>query len=147
MPYKLILKAFVMNIYKWFILGVLTISMYSITEALGVKSWSAPSPKAISRSLEIYGHGYNLRLCRYHLEPSQHYFYHYNFELRSHDVIMSPATENCEADEDFIGRVCRLARCVHASTTTLRVLERHLIKCYFEFEEIKLSWNARKKQF
>ena len=67
---SLILKAFVMNIYKWFILGVLTISMYSITEALGVKSWSAPSPKAISRSLEIYGHGYNLRAFSWSCWPN-----------------------------------------------------------------------------
>ena len=105
---------------------------------------SAAFSRAYSRLATLC---FNRGLCRYHLEPSQHYFYHYNFELRSHDVIMSPATENCEADEDFIGRVCRLARCVHASTTTLRVLERHLIKCYFEFEEIKLSWMPGKKQF
>ena len=77
-------------------------------------------------------------LCRYHLEPSLHYFYHFKFDLQSDDILINPATQNCEADEDFIGRCCRLARCVHATSTCQRVLERHLIKCYFEFEGIQL---------
>lgn len=77
-------------------------------------------------------------LCRYHLEPSLHYFYHFKYDLKSDDILINPATQNCEGDEDFIGKICRLARCVHASSTCVRVLERYLIKCYFDFEGIQL---------
>ena len=36
---------------------------------------------------------------------------------------------------NFVGKVARLARSVHAATTTARVIDRILIKCHFELEE------------
>ena len=81
-------------------------------------------------------HCYNLGLCRYHLEPSLHGFLHFHFDLRDRQCMaLNPAVHSCEADEDFVGKVSRLARCVHAATTTIRVIDRILIKTYFELEE------------
>lgn len=72
---------------------------------------------------------HGLRLCRYHFEPSLHGFLHFYFELRDcTSVVMNPACQSCETDEDFVGKVARLARCVHAGTTTIRVIERILVK-------------------
>lgn len=78
-------------------------------------------------------------LCRFHLVPSLHYFLHFYFDLHGKSFpAVSPALSNNEANEDFVGRVSRLSRCVHAATTTLRVIQRYLIKCHFEFEEEEL---------
>ena len=82
---------------------------------------------------------HGLRLCRYHFEPSLHGFFHFYFELRDcTSVVMNPACQSCEADEDYVGKVARLARCVHAGTTTVRVIDRILIKTHFELEEPNL---------
>lgn len=79
---------------------------------------------------------HQLRLCRFHLEPSLHGFSHFYFDLRDHTCdVLNPACHSCEADEDFVGKVARLARSVHAATTTARVIDRILIKCHFELEE------------
>ena len=75
-------------------------------------------------------------LRRFMLEPSLHYFHHYAVDLtacleKQHEKIMSPNQDNCECDEDFVGRISRLSRAVHASTTTQRTLERYKIKVFF----------------
>ena len=78
---------------------------------------------------------FRLQLCRFHLEPSLHHFLHFYFELRfASGPILNPAAHSCEADEDFIGKVARLSRCVHPSSVTLRVIQRMLIKYWFEYE-------------
>lgn len=73
---------------------------------------------------------------RFLLEPSLHYFHHYaidiNHRLRNGDhYILSPNQDNCESDEDFVGRLARLSRSTHASTTNLRTLQRYRIKAWF----------------
>lgn len=70
---------------------------------------------------------------RYHLEPCLHAFHHYYVDLQSQldsgaQVCLSPAAANCEADEDFVGKCARMSRFVHAGTTTLRTLERYMLK-------------------
>lgn len=81
-------------------------------------------------------------LARFHLEPSLHTFYHFKMDLSPNQsspgsVKLSPATSTTEADEDFVGRICRLCRAVHAQTCTKRCIERYLIRCHFEFEKYK----------
>ena len=81
-------------------------------------------------------HCHNLGLCRFHLEPSLHGFLHFHFDLRDRQCMAwNPAVHSCEPDEDYVGKIARLARCVHAATTTVRVIDRILIKTYFELEE------------
>lgn len=140
------LQAWHAEVFSWITLaGSSAVNFFHILHTSGIWIDSNTSSRmanasgafcrAYSKLAEIcFQHG----LCRYHLEPSLHYFYHYNFELLSSNVLPSPALDNCEADEDFIGKVCRLSRCVHAATTSIRVLERHLIKCYFVYENIQL---------
>ena len=84
-------------------------------------------------------------LRRFMLEPSIHYFHHYGVDItqqisRGDQWILSPNQDNCEADEDFVGRLSRLSRCVHASTVTLRTLERYKIKAFFTFTN--QDWGA-----
>ena len=134
------------EVFRWIILaGSSAVKFFRILHTCGIWIESNTSAsmadasgtfcKAYSKLAEIC---YQHNLCRYHLEPSLHYFCHYAFELQSGDLLPNPALDNCEADEDFIGKVCRLSRCVHAATTSIRVLERHLIKCYFVYENIQL---------
>ena len=76
------------------------------------------------------------QLRRYMLEPSLHYFHHFavdtNERLSLQDkYVLSPNQDNCEADEDFVGRIARLSRAVHATTVTQRTLQRYRIKVWF----------------
>ena len=88
-------------------------------------------------ALAVDCHG--LRLTRFHFEPSLHGFLHFFFDLQGRSgSTLNPAIASCEADEDYVGKIARLARCVHAGTTTIRVIERLLIKTYFELEEPNL---------
>lgn len=84
-------------------------------------------------------------LRRYMLEPSLHYFHHYAVDIteriqQGDEWILSPNQDNCECDEDFVGRLSRLSRCVHASTVTLRTIERYKVKAYFVFTN--QDWGA-----
>ncbi|CAK9047294.1 Uncharacterized protein SCF082_LOCUS26512 [Durusdinium trenchii] len=79
-------------------------------------------------------------LSRFHLEPSLHYWHHFYTE---HQIcldlgmqrILSPAVSSCEMDEDFVGKQSRLSRNVHATSQSIRTIERYLIKCHFVFVE------------
>ncbi|CAJ1451398.1 unnamed protein product [Effrenium voratum] len=75
-------------------------------------------------------------LRRFHLEPSLHSMHHFYMELSGAiaagaSSILNPAVHNAEADEDYIGKLARLSRAVHASSTTLRCIERYLLKLHF----------------
>lgn len=72
-------------------------------------------------------------MARFHLEPCQHAYHHFFVEISQMlktncTVIPNPALANCEADEDFIGRIARSSRSTHARTVSLRTLERYLLK-------------------
>lgn len=79
---------------------------------------------------------HHLRLRRFNMEPSLHYFHHYPIDIwerleQGDEWVLSPNCDNCECDESFVGRVAVLSRHVHARTTTLRTLQRYKIKAYF----------------
>ena len=83
-------------------------------------------------------------LPRYHLVPSLHAMHHFYIDaqnfLRSRpkcQYSMSPGVTNCEADEDFVGKAARLARKVHARSTTQRTLERYRVKMWCEAHDIR----------
>ena len=66
-----------------------------------------------------------------------HHFHHFAIEIqlllsKSVRMIYSPASHLCEADEDFVGRICRGSRMVHAQSMTQRTLDRYLVKLWFE---------------
>lgn len=79
-------------------------------------------------------HAHSLR--RFMLEPSLHYFHHYAIDLthrlqKNDKYLLSPNQDNCESDEDFVGRLARLSRSAHALTTNIRTLQRYRIKLWF----------------
>ena len=90
------------------------------------------------------------RLCharnmpRYHLVPALHAMHHFYMDSKKFlelpaqpKYCLSPATVNCEADEDFVGKISRLTRKVHASSTTQRTLERYLVKLWCESQGLR----------
>ena len=83
---------------------------------------------------------YQIKLARFHMEPSLHYFHHFGVDidialLRGDTYIRSPGLDNCESDEDFVGRLARLSRHTHAATLPLRSCERYLLKCHAVFND------------
>ena len=94
-------------------------------------------------------HGQALR--RFMMEPSLHYFHHYAVDIirrvHANDAwILSPNQDNCEMDEDFVGRVARLSRAVHALSTTKRTIERYLLKAWFVFHGQDWGASSSKKR-
>ena len=80
------------------------------------------------------------KLARYHLEPCLHTFRHFAYDLdqalqEGCVSTLSPSVVTCEMDEDFVGKICRASRHVHAKTTNLRTIERYLLRCHAEFEK------------
>ena len=80
------------------------------------------------------------KLARFHLEPSYHYWHHFGVEYRQRlengdTYIYSCACDCCEADEDFVGKIAKISKAVHASTVSLRVLERYLLMCRAVFSD------------
>lgn len=64
------------------------------------------------------------------LRPKFHYWAHTIYELREsyyqgHKQVLNPCIFNCEANEDFIGRVSRLSRRVSARLPIKRSLQRY----------------------
>ena len=66
------------------------------------------------------------------LRPKCHYFMHTLYEMSQqlaagHEWVVSPSIFNCEANEDFIGRISRLSRKVSPKICSQRVLDRYLL--------------------
>ena len=85
------------------------------------------------------------QLRRYHLEPSLHYMHHFAIDYQERlqlgdKHLLSPNNDNCETDEDFVGRLSRLSRSVHALSIPQRTIQRYLIKAYFVFTG--QDWNS-----
>ena len=81
---------------------------------------------------------------RFHLVPALHAFHHFYYDTKLFlelpgmpEVFLSPAVVGCEADEDFVGKVARLTRKVHARSTTQRSLERYCVKMWCEYHDIR----------
>ena len=84
------------------------------------------------------------QMPRYHLVPSLHAMHHFYIdakrflEMRPRPKFSySPGVLNCEADEDFVGKVARLTRKVHALSTTQRTLERYCVKWWCESQDLR----------
>ena len=69
------------------------------------------------------------------LRPKVHFYHHILVDLqqqlsKGHPYILNyPALYNCEANEDFIGRVSRLSRRVSPKINARRTLDRYLVAC------------------
>ena len=62
------------------------------------------------------------------MRPKHHIFHHHLvFRLRSGGRL-NPRVVSCWLDEDFIGKVCAVARSVHPATLGLRTLQRHQLE-------------------
>ena len=82
---------------------------------------------------------YKLGLARYNLVPSLHYYHHFYVDVKikladsTAAFIASPSIANCECDEDYIGKISRLSRHVHASVTNERSIHRFLVKMHYVY--------------
>ena len=76
----------------------------------------------------------------YNLRPKLHYFHHVLWDLKaqieaSHRYILCPIAFGCEANEDYIGRICRLARKVSPRLCGQRTIDRYLVHCQLLFRK------------
>ena len=84
---------------------------------------------------ECHNHG----LTRYSLVPSLHYFHHFFVDMKQKlsnaeaVYISSPSIANCEADEDYIGKIARISRHVHPGVTNQRTIDRYLVQLHFVY--------------
>ena len=78
------------------------------------------------------------------LRPKVHYYHHFltdlQYELsKGHSSIFNYAAAfNCEANEDWIGRVCRISRRVSAKLNAQRTIDRYLVACRLIFKRALL---------
>ena len=75
------------------------------------------------------------KLSTYAIKPKLHMLHHSTHSLRCDlergvKKIPSLLLSNCEMNEDFIGRICRMGRKMHQRNVCQRVLEMYLIKGY-----------------
>ena len=97
-------------------------------------------------------HKYNL--SAYALKPKIHMLHHTTHSLRKDlerglNKIPSILLANCEMNEDFIGRICRMGRKMHQRNMMRRVLELFLIKghaLHKRFKKGGLDCKPRKKR-
>ena len=96
-------------------------------------------------SVYVYlaGHFVSEKLCRFHMEPSHHAFMHLGVRVQQSldanaPIVLSPACWLCENSEDWVGRISRITRRVHARTCAKRTIQRYLIKMFLEFERLNL---------
>ncbi len=77
-------------------------------------------------------------IARFHLEPCLHVFRHFAHDIDTVLVkpvhfAMSPSLCTCEMDEDFVGKISKTSRHVHAMSTNERTIDRYLLRCHTEF--------------
>ena len=84
------------------------------------------------------------QLPRFHLVPSLHAMHHFFLDSKHflerrprQTYCLSAAVSGCEADEDFVGKVARLTRKVHARSTAQRTLERYCVKMWCETQNLR----------
>lgn len=64
------------------------------------------------------------RKCLYKVRPKLHGFHHMVLQLRR----VNPSFFSCWSDEDFMGRIAKIASKTHRRAVSLRVLERYLFQ-------------------
>ena len=79
----------------------------------------------------------------YAVRPRLHFFQHTILELqiqldKGDTHIISPSIWNCEANEDFIGRVSRISRGVSPRLASLRTIQNYLVSCKLLFRRAGL---------
>jgi hypothetical protein len=75
------------------------------------------------------------RRCNYKVRPKLHYFAHQI--LRQIETSrLNPRHLHCFGDEDFIGRIARLAKLTSGQTTSLRTLQRYLLYIALRWEHL-----------
>lgn len=76
---------------------------------------------------------FTFQWCLFAIKPKAHFFRHIVYELesqlaRQNQLLLNPLLFDCSQNEDFIGRVCRMARKIDHRVMGVRVLTNYLIK-------------------
>ena len=85
----------------------------------------------------------NERRRLYALRPKLHFFHHTLRDMqdqldRGDTCVLSPGIFNCEANEDFIGRISRISRRVSPRLASLRTTQYYLVACKLQFRRAGL---------
>ena len=81
------------------------------------------------------------KVSGFRLRPKLHYMMHLLIPLQADIDSGKPFALNaaiwlCEADEDYIGRISRVSRRVHARTATVRTTQRYLVRVRLLFDKL-----------
>jgi hypothetical protein len=77
-------------------------------------------------------------ICLYKIRPKIHYFMH----LIRQTTKLNPKVCSCWANEDYMGRIARVASRTHPSTTSLRVLQRFVFQLAREIRTCRAGTSA-----
>ena len=74
-------------------------------------------------------------LCLYGLKPKIHFLKHMLLEVKvqlekNDDNIMNPIMNDCQQNEDFLGRLCKSSKKIDLRVMTQRTLEFYLVKAH-----------------
>ena len=91
----------------------------------------------------LANHALQNHLKLFSMRPKTHYFAHSLWDLLvqinlNHEWVCSPALWNCEANEDFVGRISRLSRRVSPRLAGQRVIDRYLVGVQLLFRRARV---------
>ena len=85
----------------------------------------------LDRFQDLAAMAYARRVPRYQLVPKlhmmAHVIYDLRFQARKSATVINPMAFSCQADEDFIGKICILSRSCHGKTLHDRTLQKYKV--------------------
>ena len=80
---------------------------------------------------KLAAHALACNLPRYQVIPKSHMWAHVVHSLRAEagcsQLVLNPLSFSCQQDEDFVGRICALARVCHPATLHFRTLQKYKV--------------------
>ena len=74
-------------------------------------------------------------MCLYGIKPKMHFFKHMLLEVKAqlddnNRYVLNPVMNDCQQNEDLIGRLCKSSKKIDLRVMTKRVLEFYLVKAH-----------------
>ena len=106
-----------------------------------------PEARRLRGAIYVWLRTYSYLHCRsqiegtflYYIRPKHHYCEHAAMDLHpEHRFSLNPRFTSCWVDESFLGKCMRIGKRTHASTCSLRLLQRYILY-------IALRWEKRRR--
>ena len=96
------------------------------------KTFISAGEHFLASSARVAVISYILKENRFPVTPKHHMLYHviknaaWQFDIAQ--TALNPIVESCAMDEDYVGRIARVARSVSPRTPCIRTLQRYLLQ-------------------